>query len=142
MTYILRRAPYRSTRLRHFLAPEIRVRRVEKTRVKGQVGPFTEVEGTGQYRTDLLNVIAIDSTNGAGQKERHNDYVQTTAAEVKKKIRRLRPQEAEAITECDAVIADLQSRLNEARVARAELVAAAWQRAHVVTLKEIEEMVS
>lgn len=139
MTFILREPPYGGRGVIHYTSDEIKVRRIEKTRVVRQLAFGQEVEGTGQYFTDKVRVMAAGVPNGLGHKGRIEKYVQLTAAGVKEVVRRLRPQEAEAIAQQDQVIRGLESQLLAAREVRKALVRDAWTKAHTVTLKEIQE---
>jgi hypothetical protein len=66
--------------------------------------------------------------------------VPATAEGVKSVLRRIRPQEAAALDAIDQDIADLQARLDALRERRKDALHAAWQRANVVRLKEVEDL--
>lgn len=150
--FILRIPGWGGSKTRYVTASNFIARRVEKTRVKAvrTIGGMTvnEVEGTGKYLPDFVSVRAsehVDPTfvvrdqNGSKGEYRHE--VGRNAADVKKHIRRLRPEEQALLDEHDARIAALLEQLKQERAARRETIAAAWTKAHVVRLGEVDERV-
>jgi hypothetical protein len=143
--YIVRRAPQNGAKVRHYISYGLNVSRIDETRSTGRSlgGLFREVESTGRKIKGILRIATKDglTLDGHGQGRSHSEHVRITpAAEIKKVVRRARPEELEAIAEVDVVIADLEARLKEARAARAELVSTAWTKGHAVTAKELEEL--
>jgi len=61
----------------------------------------------------------------------------TTAAEVKKHVRRLRDQEAPALDALDAEITEAEQHLRALRAQREEWLRHAWQKGNVVRLAEV-----
>lgn len=127
-------------------SPEIN-RPTGKTLDLGELGRARFVERTGKRDTSRLTIRAgahwtrreYDGISAEGNPTSADGWSHTvanTAKGVKEAIRRLRPQDAGALDETDAVIADLRQRLRDTQDQRAELMAMAWQRAHVVTLAE------
>lgn len=82
------------------------------------------MRGTGRFNRERIHLRA--GKFGTLSIERAPDAV-------KRHLRRLRPQEAERLDEIDADIERLQAE-------RRELMATAWAKGHVITLKEITDM--
>ncbi len=119
-------------------AAGVRVTHAERRRVKGTIGGiFTEVETCG-FDHSKLNIRTQDTIGSYGRKDSMRQaVVPKTAAGVKTRLRRLRPQEAEVIAAIDAKIERLQAELAESRTARRVAVREAWTKAHVVRLSDL-----
>lgn len=96
-------------------------------------GGYREAIDTGRVLTKELEI-----RGGA-----HHDVTRLarTAAAVKSVVRRLRPEEAAVLDEIDTEIAAVTARLKELRSQRAAAVQAAWTKAHVVRLAEVEALI-
>lgn len=143
--FIVRRAPQNGSKVRHYISYGLHVSRVDETRATGRNlgGLFREVESTGRKVKGILRIQTKDrlTLDGHGHQRSHSEHLRTAPAEnVKKVIRRVRPEELTAIAEIDEVIAGLEERLKATRAARADLVATAWTKGHAVTVKELEEL--
>lgn len=137
--YIVRRAPRNGVKVQHVIGTELYVGQVEQTRATGRSigGMFREVESTGKMVAGVLRV-RLQGVSGHGQKRDHGELVRTTPVEVKKLIRRVRPDELALLAEHDRRIEQIEAELKAARAARAETAAEAWVKAHVVTVKELD----
>jgi hypothetical protein len=106
-------------------------------------GVFREVESTGRKVRGVLRIrTGPGTTVGVGTHREHGTHVHTTAEDVKKQIRRVRPEELARLEQHDVEIADLEEQLKQARLRRAATAAEAWTKAHVVTVKELEALVN
>lgn len=138
---------------RYYQSDHLRVAHREINRPKGKpFGGMQFVEGTGKYQPELTILasrgpVSVDDSyetnplplnaNGTKTSDHHGQTVPPTAAGVKKVARRIRPVEAQRLDEVDDQIEALQAQVRALRATRAELVALAWSKAHVVTLKEV-----
>ncbi len=84
---------------------------------------FREVEGTGRYRTDQLNVHCAGRTI----------YIPASKYAVDRQVRRMRPQEFEQLVDIDARIATLQAE-------RSALIKTAFDKGHVVPVGELRRL--
>jgi gamma-glutamylcyclotransferase (GGCT)/AIG2-like uncharacterized protein YtfP len=99
--------------------PITRVKEVINIRGIGNIGMS---ECTGKFDKSKFSLWTT----------RGNITIAATKDGVHGRIRRLREQEAKLLDEIDAQMAELRSR-------RAEIVKLAWQKANVVTVKELAE---
>lgn len=108
------------------------------------IAGFTEVRGTGRMDKTIVSIRSAGepSLSGHGTKREWRQTIRRTAPDVKKNVRKVRPEEEALLAQHDLVIAELEEALKTARIARAEAVADAWERAHVVRLQEVEEKVA
>lgn len=129
---------------RYYISPSLTAQRIDQMKPTGQtIGGFaTVVEKTGKYVTDRLRLgTTAGSTDGFGRTRGETLIVKTApAVEIKKGVRRVRPEEAELLAAADDEIAELEAQLTRVRLRRNELAAAAWTKAHVVTAKELAEL--
>ena len=95
-------------------------------------GMFNIVEGTGRFDTTRVQV-------GVGG---HTRSVPYTAAGIKTVLRRVRAQEAQAITDAEQEIERLTTALEAARCALKAAQAEAFARGNVVRLAEVEAVVT
>jgi len=88
------------------------------------IGTAPIMRDTGKYDNSTFSI----HTKRAG-------YINVIASRegVKTKLRRIRPDEQAQLDALDAQIAELHEKKNE-------LLKLAWNKAHVVTVKELEEM--
>lgn len=142
--FIVRRAPRNGVKVRHYISYGLHVSRIDETRSTGRTlgGMFREVESTGRKLKGILRVQTKDrlTLDGHGRPGSHSDHVKLTPVEVKKIVRRARPEELEQLALVDQEIAHLEADLKDARSRRAEIAATAWAKAHAVTIKELEEL--
>lgn len=142
--YIIRRAPYNGVKVTHFISDNLHVSRVSETRSTGRTlgGMFNVVESTGRMVKGVLRInTGSGAVDGHGTKRGHSDTIRVEpAAEIKKTVRRIRAEEMEQITRIDGDILLVEAQLKYLRKQRAEAVAAAWTKAHTVTLKELEAL--
>lgn len=134
-----KRSPY-------IVAEQINVRNPVLLKATGNVigGLFKEVESTGRRNRKRLSISVVSGTTARGSKvspRREQVEAAATAAGVKQVCRRLRPQEAEAIARADRRIAQLEGDLRRARDGREQDVKAAWAKAHVVRLAEMQDRI-
>lgn len=94
--------------------------------------PLRESHQTGRHDRRKVRVSVPDNRVGYIQ------TVATTADGVKTAIRRLREPEANILADIDLEIAELTERLRHARERRGAALLAAWQKAHVVRLNEVQ----
>lgn len=112
------------------------------------IGPIGTSVGTGKMvagklRVQLWGSEKIRDWFGRGHgASTASAYVERSAAGVKARLRRARPQELTAIEAIDADIAATEQRLAELRLARKTAVRQAWQRGNVVRLSEVEAVLS
>lgn len=150
--FILRIPGWGGSKTRYVTASNFIARRIEKTRSKSvrTVGGMTlnEVEGTGKFLTDVVAVRTSEHVDPSfvvrdqnGNKGEYRHHVGRNAADIKKHIRRLRPEEQALLDAHDAHIAVIQEQLKQERAARRETLAAAWTKAHVVRLAELDERI-
>lgn len=139
--YIVRRPPANGAKVAHLIGTDLFVGRVEQHRATGRTigGMFREVESTGRMVAGVLR-FRLTGIDGRGMKRDTGTTVDTSPVEVKKHIRRVRAEELSRIAEHDAELAALEEQLRDARARRAETVAEAWGKAHVVTVKELEAL--
>lgn len=141
--YIVRRAPRNGVKVMHYITDVLHVREVDETRSTGRSigGMFREIENTGRKIKGILRVsTGRGATDGRGQTREHNLHVHTNPVEVKKQVRRVRPEENYLLIAKDADILLAEAALKHLRTERAELAATAWAKAHVVTVKELETL--
>lgn len=107
------------------------------------IAGFREVRGTGKMDKTVVSIRSTGepSVSGHGTKREWRQTIRRTAADVKKSVRKVRPEEEAILAQHDLAIAELEEALKTARLARAEAVADAWDRAHVVRLQEVEEKI-
>lgn len=130
---------------RHFVSPALSVSQIDEHRPTGRNlgGMFTEVESTGRKVAGIIRVRTTEGTlDGHGHRREHGTHLKTNAAAVKKELRRVRAEELALIATADAEVEAAEAALKEARSRRAALVAEAWTKAHVVTVKELQEALS
>src|SRR5580700_11772799 len=85
---------YKAWQRQPSLATDFNVARIEKTRPTGRkLGPFSIHEGTGNYVAGTVRVHPLESGN--------TFQVQTNAASIKAKLRRLRDLEKAELIEID-----------------------------------------
>jgi len=89
--------------------------------------------GTGRIDRKKIDISSPDASSFVFR-------IAATAEAIKAVLRRIRPQEAEVLDAIDRDIADVQSRLNALKDRRQDALRTAWQRAHVVRLAEIEQL--
>lgn len=141
--YIVRRAPRNGAKVAHYTTDVLHVREVDETRSTGRNlgGLFREIENTGRKIKGVLRVsTGRGALDGRGQTREHSLHVHTTPVEVKKQVRRVRPEENDLLIAKDADILFAETVLKTLRSERAELAATAWAKAHVVTVKELETL--
>lgn len=142
--FIVRRAPRNGVKVRHYISYGLHVSRIDETRATGRSigGFFREVENTGRKVAGILRIQTKDrfTLDGHGRSGSHSEHVRTNPVEVKKNVRRVRPEELAEIAKVDADIAVVEQELKTLKATRAEIVATAWAKAHVVTVKELEEL--
>ena len=95
-------------------------------------GMFNVVERTGRYDTARVQI-------GVGG---HTRSVPYTAAGIKTVLRRVRPQEAAAISAAEDTITRLTAELEAARTALKAAQAAAFAHGNVVRLAEVADVVT
>lgn len=136
-------------------APQLRTQYREVTRVKRVIpGLGQEVEHAGWDNSQLL-VKAAAVWGGDDAVTRHTEepvlrsngtraqdnvsggYVRATAAGVKARARRIRPEEAATIDQLDQELRGLEWAMGELRRRRSEAVREAWSKGHVVRLNEV-----
>ena len=121
---------------RLFQASELTVEHPEIRKVTySNLGGFRFGHSTGTGRIDRRK-LDIRSPQVSGYVFR----VAATAGGIKGVLRRIRPQEATALDAIDQDIADLQARLDALKELRKETLHVAWQRANVVRLKDVEDL--
>lgn len=108
-----------------------------------EMAELLTVEHSEIYRDSGRRIAGIRVMSPTGRRNRNEllitaypapgFHVRTERAAIRRKIRKLRAQEA-------AQIESLDAQIDELRRQRRELVKAAWERANVVTLKELEEL--
>jgi len=129
------------------VADDLMVEHPVKFRRKGQrnspLGLITEMESTGKRDPGRFKFVVREGTLGTGReapRSRSQTEAPATAAETKKVIRVLRPQEEEKIAVLDKLREDLRAKLAAAETERDELVREAFSRGNVVRLSELEAM--
>jgi hypothetical protein len=122
--------------------PEIH--RTKRNRAAERYG-FREVEGTGRYRTDVVDLRLGRETSEDERGRRAADrYVSVSlrGGEVEKAVRRLQNDDAEPLILNRQAIDRALEEVERLRQERAELVQAAWQRARgTVDASELERLV-
>jgi hypothetical protein len=104
--------------------------------------PIRRMESTGRRDRTAFDIVVRKGTTARGletARSRDQARAQASAAGIKKVCRRLRAQEATRIEAIDAEIAELDSRIADARDRCQEAVRAAWGKANVVRLAEFQE---
>ena len=88
------------------------------------------VEGTGRFNKHQANVDAGYS---------YAEPVTLKQDDVKAKIRRIRPEEAEELAKIDKTVATIRAALDHALAAQAEALRKAFRKGHVVYVSEVRE---
>lgn len=88
------------------------------------------VEGTGKFDKTYAAVAATGT---------YSEPVRMTQDDVKSKIRRIRPEEAEELNKCDEEISRYEAAITNLRTIREKLLAKAFAKGHCVYLNEVRE---
>jgi hypothetical protein len=144
VTFLLKASHPKRGRNSVLTADDLQVRFPRKHKPTGRRigGLFTEVTDAGVDRK-RLELYPRDGRTGDGRPA-HAAWARNEAgasgADLKRTIRRLRPQEAEQLAAIDARLEEAKRVLGEIRDERDEAVRKAFAKGHVVTVAELTEM--
>lgn len=116
------------------LAPKYRTKSVRQS----PIGPIRQIEQAG-WDGKQLRVTPRGTLSATGRERSPGaSVVPRSAAGVKAVLRRLRPSEAVVLDALDAEVRAAEAHLVELRRQREAEVRAAWAKAHVVPLKDVD----
>lgn len=145
--YLVKAGPRRRGRNSVVIADELMVEHPIQFRLAGSrqtpIGRVGRLESTGKRDSRRFRFIVREGTLGTGVKtsrSRAQAESSTSAAEVKKVVRALRPQEEEKLDAIDQQRHELHEQLDALEAQRDELVRSAFSKGNVVRVAELEEM--